>query len=138
MKEVITEKLHHFINKTDRDSFIRDIVDGQVYNDLPEPAVESHRVTLTLNTDGVDVFKTSKNSLWPIQAVINEIDIKDRFKTKNIMLLGVYYYNKHPDMQLLLKNMMLELKELNSSGLEITVGNKTIGFLLVRFYKTQV
>lgn len=127
LKEVVTDQLHQFINVSNRDLFIKDIVDGEIYKSLPESG-ERHKITLTMNTDGVEVFKSSKNSLWPIQAVINELDLNDRFKTKNIMLLGVYYYNKHPDMQLFLKNMMIELKDLHSSGLEVQVENKIYYF----------
>lgn len=128
LKEVIRENINHFIvNKTNHnDNFIRDIIDGHVYQELPEQ--QRHRITLTLNTDGVEVFKSSKNSLWPIQAIINEMDVKDRFKTKNILLLGVFYYHKHPNMQLFLKNTMIELQELKSTGLEVTVGNKIYHF----------
>ena len=36
-------------------------------------------ISLTLNTDGVAVFKSSKCSLWPVWLVINELPPAERY-----------------------------------------------------------
>ena len=36
-------------------------------------------ISLTLNTDGVAIFKSSKNSLWPVWLVINELPPTERY-----------------------------------------------------------
>ena len=38
-----------------------------------------NNISLTLNTDGVAVFKSSKASLWPVWVVINELPPAERY-----------------------------------------------------------
>lgn len=57
-----------------------DITDGELYNKT-QVLKKVHKVTLTLNTDGVQVFKSKTKSLWPIQLIVNELPI-NVFKPK--------------------------------------------------------
>ena len=41
-------------------------------NNLRSVDFQQDDITLTLNTDGAPVFKSSNTSLWPILAIINE------------------------------------------------------------------
>ena len=38
-----------------------------------------YNISLTLNTDGLAIFKSSKNSLWPVWLVINELPPTARY-----------------------------------------------------------
>ena len=62
-------------------SEVSDIVTGQNY-DLLENGVRNPskwHITLTLNTDGVSIFKTSRNgTLWPVYMTVNELSAKSR------------------------------------------------------------
>jgi RNA polymerase subunit RPABC4/transcription elongation factor Spt4 len=66
-----------------RDSpVVSDIVTSQNYNRLLENSASSPskwHITLTLNTDGVSIFKTSRNgTLWPVYMTVNELSPKYR------------------------------------------------------------
>ena len=60
-----------------RDNTIRDIFDGREYRKHVQSGFLSEQnkanVSLTLNTDGVEIYKSSKYSLWPIWLQINEL-----------------------------------------------------------------
>ena len=60
-----------------RDDIIRDIFDGHEYRKHVQSGFLSEQnkanVSLTLNTDGVEIYKSSKYSLWPIWLQINEL-----------------------------------------------------------------
>jgi hypothetical protein len=49
-----------------------DIFDGQIYCTLPLPDKFS-RISLTMNCDGVPVFKSLLFSIWPILCIVNEL-----------------------------------------------------------------
>ena len=51
---------------------MRDIYDGQKYRELNEFTSKGN-LTMLLNTDGVQLFKSSSMSMWPIWLVINEL-----------------------------------------------------------------
>ena len=69
---------------------LHDISTSQLYNDicggvLYKELVSSyscklrHFVTLTFNTDGILVFKSSKYAFWPMYLTVNELPYKMRF-----------------------------------------------------------
>lgn len=95
---------------------ISDIFDGEIYKNLRNKYADHKFITLTINTDGAKVFKsTSKGSLWPLQFYINEIDIKKRFRRSNIMIASIAY-GESPDMTSFLKPFITEINDINTNG----------------------
>lgn len=66
-------KLH---NAARASGVISDIHQGKKY---PEMFVSQGNITLTTNTDGVQLFKSSNVSMWPIWAIINELPPNMRY-----------------------------------------------------------
>ena len=52
---------------------ISDIWDGEEYKKHEEFLSKPHNISLTCNTDGVSIYKSSKISIWPAWFVINEL-----------------------------------------------------------------
>lgn len=101
---------------------ITDLFDGTLYKSLRRKVGDQKLVTLTLNTDGVRVYKSRrKSSLWPLQFFINEINPSQRFKIKNILLCGIWY-GKDPAFNLYMKPFTDELAELNRDRIKINAG----------------
>ena len=55
-----------------------DICSGALYKELVS-SYPQHFVTLTFNTDGIPVFKSSKYAFWPMYLMVNELPYKMRF-----------------------------------------------------------
>jgi hypothetical protein len=52
-----------------------DIMDGDLYRNLLKPfgfLANRHNLSMMFNTDGVHVFKASRDEIWPLLVVINE------------------------------------------------------------------
>lgn len=132
LEEIVSKKLEHLTNRTppNNSNTISDITDGMLYKNLKSFGIRSnvHRLTLTLNTDGVQVLKSKSKSLWPVQATINELDPSERFLTKNIVLLGLWFHQSHPNMQILLKQLVLDLQKLKTDGLKVELNGQTYIF----------
>jgi hypothetical protein len=68
-----------------KDGLISDCTDGLLYQKLlielsPEADAEGYKIlTLTANTDGVQLFSNSNRSIWPIFLVINELPKETRY-----------------------------------------------------------
>ena len=59
-----------------------DIMDGDLYMNLLSPGgflTSRHNLSLTFNTDGVHVFKASRDEIWPLLVVINELHPSVRY-----------------------------------------------------------
>ena len=73
---------------------MQDIIHGEQYNVSPPD------ISLTVNCDGVPVFKSSKKSLWPIQVMINELP--PLLRVQNILLCGLWLGEGQPCMKIYL------------------------------------
>lgn len=97
-----------------------DIYDGKIYRELLgycERTNKNPPLTITFNTDGSPVFKsTSKSSLWPIQFILNEISPRQRFNQENVMLAGLWF-GKSPNVDVFFKPFIDELNALSTDGL---------------------
>ncbi|KAL1417626.1 hypothetical protein MTO96_026679 [Rhipicephalus appendiculatus] len=87
----------------------RDITDGTLLKKCRKRSAWAD-ITITINTDGARVFNSSKDSLWPIQFVINELPVLLRWS--NVLLGGLWFGRGHPDMQLFFGTFVKELNEM--------------------------
>lgn len=98
---------------------ISDIYDGEVYSELAkEGKFLSHHLNLSLsfNTDGAQVFDSSKNTLWPVFIRINEFPPLIRFNFTNCLLAGMWFSNAEPNMHLFLSDFVRECHSLYEYG----------------------
>lgn len=58
---------------------MKDVYGGEKYRELKEFTAQGN-LTLTANTDGVQLFKSSTVSMWPIWIHINELPITMRYE----------------------------------------------------------
>lgn len=103
--------------RTQIESDICDIYDGEMY----QKTAENH-LPLTMNTDGISVFKSGGKSIWPIMVQQNYLPPNLRFKPENIILAGLFS-GKKPNMKRLLLPFMDEMEQLFSQGVTITIEN---------------
>lgn len=95
---------------------ICDVQDAFHFRNLKNQMYNDSFITLTFSVDGGQVFESSKdNSLWPLQFIVNEIDLEHRFKRKN-MLCAVISFGKTPSMQVLFKPFIEEINRINAEG----------------------
>lgn len=96
-------------------SGMNDITDGHHYRSLRDQGgIASTDLTLSLNSDGSPVFKSSTYSIWPVQAILNELPPLLRWA--NVMMPFLWYGKSHPDMTLLLQAFVDEIEDLNRTG----------------------
>lgn len=74
-------------------------------------------LTLQFNTDGLNPFKSSKNSVWPILVCVNELPYV--LRRKNITLCGLWFNSKKPDIDLFLSSFVEELQALHRDGIMV-------------------
>ncbi|XP_077500036.1 uncharacterized protein LOC144110817 [Amblyomma americanum] len=65
-------------------------------------------LTITINTDGSPVFKSSSSSVWPIQFLINELPPCDRLKN---CLIGGLWFGQPPYMRTFLTKFVEEINQ---------------------------
>ncbi len=91
------------------------------------------KLALSLNTDGVPLFKSSSVSLWPVYLVLLNLPAIIRMKAENVLLGGLWVGPTKLPMKLLLEPIMKKLPQLCTQGLTITTptGLSTIRFKLL-------
>lgn len=73
-----------------------------------------NELSLTLFTDGVEVFKSLNKNMWPLFLAINELDPRKSF----IRPAAVYYGTGKPNGNHLLQCVKKSLLKLGSEGLK--------------------
>lgn len=103
---------------------IYDVHDSYYFQRMREKMGEEPFITLTFSTDGAAIFKSTKEkSVWPIQFIVNEIDLMHRFKRENVFCSAIAF-GKTPNMQVFFKPFIDEINEINADGgLSITLKN---------------
>lgn len=124
----------------DSDGDIHDIYDGSEYKKHVHRGFLSSvsNVSLLMNTDGVQVFSSSKREVWPIWLAINELPPNLRFKMCDLLLLapiivdlinlfrfskqhmllaGLWFDSQKPTMATFLHPLMNSLNDLYVKGM---------------------
>lgn len=95
---------------------IHDVHDALFFQKLRNEFQNIPIITLTFSTDGAAIFKATKEkSVWPLQFIVNEIDLEHRFKRENVFCAAISY-GKTPNMQIFLKSFINEIKQINATG----------------------
>jgi len=104
------------VNDTD---IIRDISDGVLYKQFVAKCgkPDGKFITLTLNSDGVPVFKSSAFSFWPMLCSVNELPISKR--RTNIVMPGLWFGTTKPTFSTFFKPFVSEIKHLRQNGFEM-------------------
>ena len=68
------------LNDSSTSQLCNDICGGKLYKELVSNYSRrlQHFVTLTFNTDGIPVFKSSKYAFWPMYLTVNELPYRMR------------------------------------------------------------
>ena len=95
--------------------YISDITSSSLYQQLVRKQhLSENDITLTWNTDGVPIFKSSLYSIWPVQCMMNELP--QHLRSKNILMTGLWFGQTKPHMNTFLKPFVDECRELEKTG----------------------
>lgn len=86
-------------------------------------------ISLTTNTDGANKFNSNSISVWPIQIIQNFLPPNIRYKTNNILTVGLYYGRHKPDCLEFFDPLVTEMKKLTKTGLSVIIENEKIQFI---------
>ena len=74
-----------------------------------------------MNTDGVNLYSSSKVELWPIFLAINELSPSLRFARENLIIAGLWQGKGKPPFKLYFSTFATEIKSLFTEGIDINI-----------------
>ncbi|XP_074095725.1 uncharacterized protein LOC141525232 [Cotesia typhae] len=122
VQQVVMKRFQCNQNK-ESENDLHSMSDGHVYKKLSmqlNSPSDKYNFTYTFNTDGCQPSKSSKLSIWPIFACINELP------SKHMIMTGLWVDKKEPDMLLFLKPFVDEANKLSDEGVKWKLGDQTI------------
>jgi len=127
--------LHYPLSSYLKDGDIHDIWNGDAVKLLTQKDgffTYPEHLGLSLSTDGVPVFKSSPDSLWPVYLTINNLPPRIRTNKANTILCGLWFGPK-PAIRSLLQPVVEMLQSLYTVGITIKVpsGIKTVRAMLL-------
>lgn len=115
IEKLIETNLSDFSNIDESPHFpLCDITNGVLLQNIVNE-IGTKFISLTINTDGVQLFNSSVSSLWPYLLCINNLQSSIRYKQENIVVAGLYHY-ENVDLQLLSGILFAEIKRINNTG----------------------
>jgi hypothetical protein len=131
LKSLLKNNIDHVVfPETTSVNIIRDISDGTNYQKISN-SMHTKLLTLTMNTDGVNVYSsTKKGSFWPIQMIVNELDKNVRFLSHNIIVTG-FWFGADPIMEIYFKPLIEEMNKLFQTPLKLTINNVELNINVV-------
>lgn len=108
------------------------IYDGNMYKKLSEfdgPLSTQWNLSYTLNTDGCQAANSSKVTVWPIFATINELP--PEIGAKHMLLIGLWADTNEPNMNVFLSPFVEEANALSTDGLQWQLNENTITSLVI-------
>ena len=124
--------LQHRFNRGKQDSNIEDIYGSSRYQQHMKRGsflANKNNVSLLWSTDGASVFKSSSYSIWPLYFVINELPFHKRWCTHNVILGGLWFGPKKPNMLTLLKPFTESISSLKTNGVEVYLPDTSRNFV---------
>jgi hypothetical protein len=108
---------------------LHDIMDGEVYK-LCQSLENSHSnvyyLHALLNTDGVTLLKSKRNSFWPIFMSIIELPMRLRQAFKNLITCAIWYGTSKPEWPNVLPEIVESLKKLYLEGFSIEINRREV------------
>jgi len=113
----ILEKPEICLNKTESiPGIVSDIQCGEEYQKIKQSGqMGPDDISILWNCDGIPVFKSNNEQIWPIQCQIIELSPSDR--EQNICVPCLWVGNSKPNMMTFLTAFVSQLKELQQIGI---------------------
>lgn len=107
---------------------ISDVWDGSHLKEIVKSNMNDIILSLSLNTDGASIYKSTQTSVWPILLHQNYLKPETRYKNENILLVGLYIGKKAPDMNTYFYPFINEFRQIQKSKIELTREGKNYVF----------
>lgn len=78
---------------------------------------------LILCSDGVQLFKSSNQSFWPILLAVTSLPPGIRMNAENLILAGVWQGTVKPPMDIILGHVLQKISRINTSGIPVHIPN---------------
>lgn len=98
-----------------------DVWDGAVLKNYCTLESNTIHLAFALSTDGVQLYKSTSVSLWPVYLMLLNLPVEVRSNQNNIVLAGVWVGHAKPLMELLLEPVLSALEQFSSEGFQIKV-----------------
>lgn len=97
---------------------IEDVFDGGCYKQLRKEGRflnDNGNFSLTLNTDGCQVGKSSKQTAWPVLLMLNELPHHAR--KRFIIIAGIWVDEEQPSFEVYMEPIISDLQDLYNTGI---------------------
>lgn len=93
-----------------------EIYTGNLYREdkLKTFLLEDGNFSVTVNTDGVKIFNSSKFSVWPLLLSINELDFNE--KAQHIVMCSLWFGDEKPNVDAFLEPFIVQALRLSKKG----------------------
>lgn len=128
------DHIEHCCRSSETNEKMQDVTDRKAYRAMRQK-LKKYDLSLTVNSDGSRLFKSSKYSIWPVQVTVNELP--PHIRSKHVFTTQLWYGQSHPEMGLLMGSFVQEMEDLMQGGITWTDGTTFISSQVCTSFKTS-
>ena len=113
IKHILESTTSELRRNASTDQSMTDVQDSVLYKSCN--INDSNDLTLTWNTDGVPLFKSSLRSFWPVRCMINELPYE--ISRKHMIISSLWFGAGKPNIHAQMTLFVDDIKELNTTGI---------------------
>ncbi len=134
----IEDQLAYFLKhygmkrRNSEDGKICDVASGSCYKELMNQLGDeaaSRTITLQVNTDGAQMYESSKWNFWPFMVIINEAPY--HIRRENMVLVGIHHCDSKPTEDAFVLPCVERLKMLQENGIEFENNHYNVRLLII-------
>ncbi|XP_021354853.1 uncharacterized protein LOC110451260 [Mizuhopecten yessoensis] len=127
-EDIQTTKAESYERFQSGSTLITDISDGREYQALMKEGgfldPKTQNITAVFNTDGVNLYSSSKVELWPIFLAVNELSPPKRFCRDNILLVGIWQGKEKTPFNPFFRIFSEDMNSLYNVGVDVQIGDE--------------
>eukprot|EP00731_Ephydatia_muelleri_P033287 Em0027g35a len=127
LKSIVEENwstIHNHVYKPAIPGVIADISDGARFEQYKQKVTLedqfAEHIGLILNADGVPLFKSCGQSIWPVMLALTSLPPALRMNVSNLILAGIWLGPVKPKLEMILQPVLEKLKVYGTKGIAIS------------------
>lgn len=138
LKKYLNEILDYIELTKENRNFMYDIHSASVYKSLNSNKCSEEDIilSLTICTDGAQMYRSSKGTFYPIFVKLNFLPPNIRFKRENILIVGLYYGKQKPDIDKIIFPLAEEIQKLTKSKIRVLYNGSLLEFIPIVMFCT--
>lgn len=134
IQRYIIENILSYYSAAGEENNLTDLHNSRIFQKIKIKYPDTIILPMIVNTDGVKVFHSNRDSLWMIQVIQGWLPPSIRYYPSNVFIVASHFGAKKPSMPDFFFPFLVEIRQINESGgISFSHNGRTYNFMPLIF-----